>query len=208
MKKTIFFSLLLAIAGIMATGCESCQSENKKQDKCTIDTLNVGQCISLDRETMYATIKSGDYRWFETTVKMDKFLDEDLTEVKVTEVTDIFQYVDTAKDTKVQVIVHTLDGTQMPDPISGFWTEDLPLDKDTIVINFMQALERLKAADITKPHSQYCVLRKPLGPVLCNPQYVFGNMAEQVYVDAVSGDVSSENPAFSGFLGMPLGEWP
>lgn len=208
MKKSIFLGLLLAIVGIMAAGCESCQSENKKQDSVRVDTLNVEQCISLDRETMFTTIQSGDYRWFETTVKIDKFLDEDLTDAKVIEVSNIFQYADTSKDTKVQFIIHTLDGTQMPDPVSGFWTEDLPLDNDTIILNFMQALERLKAADITKPHSQYCVLRKPLGPVLCKPQYVFGNMSEQVYVDAVSGDVSAENPAFKGFTGMPLGEWP
>ena len=41
MKKNFFICLMLAIAGIMVTGCSSCKSENKKQDAVTGDVSNV-----------------------------------------------------------------------------------------------------------------------------------------------------------------------
>ena len=53
------------------------------------------------------------------------------------------------------------------------------------------------------------VLRKQVGPVDANPQWIFGNLHSQIYVDAVTGAVSKDNPAFDGLnLGTPLGEWP
>jgi outer membrane murein-binding lipoprotein Lpp len=41
MKKNFFICILLAIAGIMVTGCSSSQSENKKQDAVTGDVSDV-----------------------------------------------------------------------------------------------------------------------------------------------------------------------
>ena len=37
--------------------------------------------------------------------------------------------------------------------------------------------------NIVKPHSQKVVLRRELGPIDANPQYIFGNTHEHVYVD-------------------------
>ena len=58
--------------------------------------------------------------------------------------------------------------------------------------------------------SRYVTLRNPIGPVAVNTQWIFGNIHEQIWVDAVTGDTKNSNPAFpeeKGFK-MPLGEWP
>ena len=51
-------------------------------------------------------------------------------------------------------------------------------------------------ANIPKPHSKNVVLRKEIGSLDANPQYIFGNSQAQVYVDAVTGEVRGYNPAF------------
>ena len=50
--------------------------------------------------------------------------------------------------------------------------------------------------NLPKPHSKHVVLRKQIGPKACNPQWIFGNITSQIYVDAVTGEVNSKNPAF------------
>ena len=87
--------------------------------------------------------------------------------------------------------------------------EDFPLNDEAIVLTFTEALDRVLAANYPKPHSKYVVLRKEIGPKAANPQYIFGNLKSQLYVDATTGAVSDSNPVFAvkGFT-IPLGEWP
>ena len=82
------------------------------------------------------------------------------------------------------------------------------MDKEPIKITFAEALEKLNQVNFPKPHSRYCVLRKEVGPKDANVQYIFGNSKAQLYVDAVTGEVTDLNPVFGGDLGKPLGEWP
>jgi hypothetical protein len=49
---------------------------------------------------------------------------------------------------------------------------------------------------LKKPRSKFCSLRCQYGDIKANPQYVFGNATEHIYVDAVTGEVSDKNPAF------------
>jgi hypothetical protein len=86
--------------------------------------------------------------------------------------------------------------------------EDSPLDKEPVKVTFAEALEKLNQVNFPKPHSRYCVLRKEVGPKDANVQYIFGNSHAQLYVDAVTGEVTDHNPVFGGDLGKPLGEWP
>ena len=65
-------------------------------------------------------------------------------------------------------------------------------------------------ANAPKPHSKNAILRNPIGPIAINAQWVFGNVREQLWCDAVTGEIRNSNPAFpkeKGFK-MPLGEWP
>lgn len=228
MKKSFISGLLLAMAGIMTTGCAGCQSENKEQpsepaeqveikvandyDGVISGKLNAGHVISMHRQNMYNLAQGKDFRWFETTIELADFLDSENQDGTIKEITSVFQTIEASEtgcDTWVQYIAtNATKGTMIPQPIHSFWMEDSPLDKEPVKITFEQALEKLNQVNSPKPHSRYCVLRKEVGPKDCNPQYIFGNSKAQLYVDAVTGDVSSDNPAFGGDFGMPLGEWP
>ena len=104
--------------------------------------------------------------------------------------------------------VHTLDTSNI-EVKEGFWVEDYPLNNEAVCISFEEAFTKLMEANCPKPHSRHCVLRKEIGPVDANPQYIFGNSRAQIYVDATTGEVSTINPAFpDANLNGPLGEWP
>lgn len=210
---------------ICLTSCNGCKSEVKTVeavDTCQI-TNNVDTCklalmvdnlVSMDRQEMYLN-HGKDYRWFETEIKLNNYLDEE-NDGSIEELVNIFQavvaYNDTCFDVKVYKFQHFSDGTCIKDSIDGFWVEDHPLNEEVINLTYKQAFDKLMGTNIVKPHSHYVTLRKMVGPIDANPQYIFGNIREVVFVDAVTGEVSGHNPAFSpedgeGF-NMPLGEWP
>ena len=221
MKKFSFLAgLMLAIAGVMTTGCTGCQSENKEQPKVAAtdydgvasDKLNAEHVIAMQRQNMYNIAKGRDYRWFETTIELADFIDSENQEGVIKEITSVFQTIEesaTGADTWVQYIAtNAAKGTMIPNPIHSFWMEDFPLDKEPIKITFAEALQKLNEVNFPKPHSRYCVLRKEVGPKDVNVQYIFGNSKAQLYVDAVTGEVTDLNPVFGGDFGNPLGEWP
>lgn len=222
MKKYWMMSLLLATVSIMVTGCNSCQSENKKQDVVinvgndydgvVEGKLNAENVISLQRQTMYNLSKGVEYRWFETTFELLDYIDSENQDGTIAEITSTFQTIipmEGGCDTWVQYIAsNAVKGTMIPQPIHSFFVGDSPLDNAPIKLTFAQALERINQVNAPKPHSRYCVLRKEIAPNDINPQYIFGNSRAQLYVDAVTGTVCTENPAFAGGFGLPLGEWP
>lgn len=112
-------------------------------------------------------------------------------------ISNIFQVVEqkSSKSFDVHVIMYTHvgDSTQV-DVKHGFWIEDYPMD--SVKVTFKEAYAKLMATNLPKPHSRQCVLRKEIGPKECNPQYIFGNSEAQVYVDAITGEVTDINPAF------------
>lgn len=71
------------------------------------------------------------------------------------------------------------------------------MNEEVINISYKEAYEKMMEANYPKPHSKHCVLRKEVGPYDCNPQYIFGNIEAQIYVDAVTGAVSDQSPAFN-----------
>lgn len=209
MRKFVFI-LMLAIVSLL-TSCE--EKKNKEQQNFNepkVESLIVENTISVDREFMFLNY-GGDYRWFETCILMKDFMDEE-TDGDVEAVTSIFQIVkkvdSSCYDTHVIMTVHTLD-TSTIEVKEGFWVEDYLLNDEAICISFEEAFAKLMESNCPKPHSKHCVLRKEIGPVDANPQYIFGNNKCQVYVDATTGDVSTINPVFpDAKLNRPLGEWP
>lgn len=235
MKKCLFLGLLLAIVGMLATGCSSCQSGNQKQDGkdsiAVVDTqvvapavveddidgvvpdltVSVENIIATDRQTMYQLAEGQSYKFFECDIKLTDFLNSENCDGKILSVTNVFQQViEKGKgfDTKVWKFVTTGKGTQKFLFDDAFWIENYPLNDEPTPITFEKAFERIMKANVVKPESRNCVLRKPVGPTPCNAQYIFGNIRQQIYVDAVTGEVRTKNPAFDGFLNKPLGEWP
>ena len=210
------FALVLGFSS--CTGCQGGASEEatvKDSTEVVADStvaINVEHAIATDRQAMF--LKFGkDYRWWETDILLPEFLDsEDATSNPVM-VVNIFQSVvekGNGADTWVWKYQHLADGTVLTDSIHGFWVEDQPLNEEVIKVKFIEAYDKIMQTNAPKPHSKQVVLRNPVGPVVINTQWIFGNIQEQLWVDAVTGDVNTSNPAFpkeKGFK-MPLGEWP
>ncbi len=236
MKKFFILGFLLAIVSIMATGCSSCQSEKKKQvdgiekvdsvaqadsvvsvvaedyDGVVPDiTASVENIIATDRQAMYTIAKGASYRFFESDIKLCDFLDSENCDGKILSVNNVFQQIiekGNGADTNVLMFLTTGKGTEVSIYEHAFYLENEPLNDKPMPITFEKAFERMMKANVVKPKSRNCILRKPVGPTPCNAQYIFGNRVQQIYVDAVTGEVRTKNPAFDGYLGKPLGEWP
>lgn len=235
--KKISFGLILMLS-VMFASCNGC--DTKSSNDATLDTtvvdkqvkLNFSQLVSTDRQDMFSNHGGDNYRWFETCMKLEDYLDAEGNDGKLEELVNVFQVVversSTSFDTKVFKFQHFANGTNVKDSIDGFWVEDYPLNDERIVLTYEQAFQKLMEANIVKPHSRYVTLRKQVGPIDANPQYIFGNVHQTVFVDAVTGAVSGINPAFpkpddkealgyafnwlvskgKGELDKPLGEWP
>jgi hypothetical protein len=188
MKK--LFIVLMIVLGFTSCKCSS-DTQNDVNPELIVENL-----ISMDKEDMFVNYGE-NYKWFETCVVYDNYLDADTT-ITVNGVSNVFQVlvnVGDGYDTYVLSYAHTINDSSV-DTKHGFWVEDNPLNDEDIKITFTQALEYLFAANLPKPHSKYVVLRKEVGPLDANAQYIFGNNHYQVYVDAVTGEVRDYNPVF------------
>ena len=208
MKKFLVFLMgIMLMIGVSACTC----SQQKKTSELKAGELVVENVISLDRQAMFVA-HGGDYRWYETGVQLKNWLDEE-NDGAIDLVVNVFQVIEqydsTSFDTFVYKYQHFSDGSVNEEGIHGFWVEDYPLNEEVIKVSFKEAFEKVQEVNLPKPHTRQVVLRKQVGPVDANPQWIFGNLHSQIYVDAVTGAVSKDNPAFDGLnLGTPLGEWP
>lgn len=222
MKKCVFFSLLFAIACIMTTGCSSCKSENPKQDvpqqeQVVYDsdydgvlpdfTKGADHIIALQRQEMFNAVNGGYYVWYETKFTFnDSIKDTTLDEIKLVEITSTFQTF--APNLSWTITDNVAKGHLFPHPTPGTWIEDFDMSDAEIKLTIEDVIERLKAWDGIMPPAMCFYLRKPVGPVPCNAQYVAGNPMQVIFIDAVTGDITDWNPAFKKDLEKPLGEWP
>lgn len=196
--------LLLFLVGLIFWSCDSCA--NKEEIELVTTELTVEDVIKSDQVVMIEK----NSKWFETCVLMKDFLDEE-TDGSVDEVVNIFQVANNTPDgydTQVFKFQHFADGTIVSDSVKGFWLEDLPLVDSLVQISYEEAFELVQEVNLPKPHTKNAILRNPLGPKPVNPQWVFGNIHSQLWVDAVTGDIKESNPAFPDGFKMPLGEWP
>ena len=195
------------------TGCNSSKEDIKLQDSVVATAvLDVEHSIALDRQTMYVNYKD-NYRWYETEILLPEFMDSDSATSNPEMIVNVLQSIvekGNGADVWVHKFQHFKDGTVVHDSIQGFWIEDFALNDEAIKLNYTAAYDRIMQSNFPKPHSRYVTLRNPIGPVAINAQWIFGNINEQLWVDAVTGDVKNSNPAYpeeKGFK-MPLGEWP
>ena len=209
MKKFLVF--LMGIMLMIGVSACTCTQQKKGSTEPAVAELVVENVISLDRQAMFVA-HGGDYRWYETGVQLKNWLDEE-NDGAIDLVVNVFQVIEeydsTSFDTFVYKYQHFSDGSVNEEGIHGFWVEDYPLENEAIKVTFKEAFEKVQEVNLPKPHTRQVVLRKQVGPVEANPQWIFGNLHSQIYVDAVTGAVSKDNPAFEGLnLGTPLGEWP
>lgn len=208
MKK--FFVFLMGL--MLMIGMSSCTcTQQKDNGEVGVAELNVEHIIATDRQAMFVE-HGGDYRWYETGVQLKDWLDEE-NDGAIDMVVNVFQvvedYNENSFDTYVYKFQHFSDGTVNEEGIHGFWVEDWPLEHEAIKVTFKEAYDKVMEVNLPKPHTRQVVLRKEVGPKECNPQWIFGNLRSQIYVDAVTGEVSPTSPAFNALnIGTPLGEWP
>lgn len=208
MKKSIIFGLLLAIAGIMATGCSSCQSENKKQDAAELLKLGSDRVISTHREGVFLnTPKDYCLKWMQAEATWTDFLtDSTAADATLMEVTSGFQaqkVVNGHGSTVCKVTIVTTN-TMATDSIvldHSFYLDNYPLNDKPIVLSFEDARRQALEANCPKPKTRVAVLRSPLGPVhVDDAYYIFappgGAKQPFIFVNARTGEVSTHNPAF------------
>jgi len=215
---SLIFSLALGL--ISCTGCGNGEAQTQKDSTevvlkdSTVATvaLNVEAAIAMDRQAMYLA-HGGDYRWYETEILLPEFMDAEEATSDPVMVVNVFQTVverGNGFDTWVHKYQHFNDGTVLNDSVQGFWVENYPLEDKALKLKYTEAWDRMMAVNFPKVHSKHVTLRNPIGPVAINTQWIFGNVREQIWVDAVTGDCKNSNPAFPEAKGfkMPLGEWP
>ena len=192
------------------TGCNSSKEDIKLQDSVVATTvLDVEHSIALDRQTMYVNYKD-NYRWYETEILLPEFMDSDSATSNPEMIVNVLQSIveeGNGADVWVHKFQHFKDGTIVHDSIQGFWIENYALNDEVIKLKYTEAWDRMMQTNFPKPHSRYVTLRNPIGPVAVNTQWIFGNVREQLWCDAVTGEICNSNPAFPN-LNTPLGEWP
>lgn len=221
MKKLIF-CLMLAVVGLMATGCSSCQSENSKQgtekalvqadyDGVAMDFNDgVDHIVALHRQSMFNLIGGKSYEWRNLQVLFnDTITAETIDDLHITDITDVFFYWNDEGPHVQYISSNVAKGTIIPHPIIDVWIEDDELDNCEIKLWPMDVLKRLKEWNGVIPKSTGMVLRMPVGPRDCNAQWVIGGIGDPVFIDAVTGDITEWCPAFPiPNVNGPLGEWP
>lgn len=213
MKKSFILCLLLAIVSIVATGCVGCQSEKKEQPNEIVTyhdydgvvqdfTAGVSQIQALHRQTMYSLAQQVQpvkgYQWRNSRVIFNDTLTFDnIDDLHITDINDVFYYWDKVKGPQLQYVnVNVKRGTQIPWPINDVWIEDDDLSDQPIKLSCEDAILRLKEWNGVLPKSYFITLRLPVGPKTCNPQWTFGDEYDVLFIDAVTGEVRSSNPAF------------
>lgn len=207
MRKFLWM-FVVALMAVTMSSCNSCKKENKSEDvKAPLIVENV---YNTDRQQMFTTYGK-NYNWFECCILLKDYMDSEECDGSVAGVSNVFQVVTEIDSTSadVHVILYsTTEEAKQIDEKHGFWVGDLPLNDYTFNVTYMQAYEKMMNANCPKPHSRHCVLRHEVGPMPdVNPQYIFGNDQMQVYVDAMTGEVRTNNPAFPEDFKPELGTW-
>jgi hypothetical protein len=194
MKKFLVFlmSIMLMIGVSSCNSCTKGQTEPVDQTDTTVVVAvpTVEEIISLDKQAMFLN-HAENYRWFETGVQLKNFLDEE-NDGAFDLVVNVFQVVEkydsTSFDTFVYKYQHVGEDV-FEEAVHGFWVEDYPLNEEAIKVTFAEAFQKVQEVNLPKPHTRQVVLRKQIGPKDANPQWIFGNLHSQIYVDAVTGAV-------------------
>ena len=225
MKKDFFAKvmgvLLLAVMALVCS-CSSCKGETAKIDDPVPSvyhdydgvvqdfTAGVSHIQALHRQKMYNIIQFlkeqgheialNNYQWRNSLVILnDTVTAENIDDLHIVSIRDVFYYWSNKFGPQVQYITdHVVYGTQIPYPISDVWIEDRDMSSAPIKLSAEQALTRLKEYNGILPKDcDFIILRLPVGSKDCNPQWVFGDVYDVLFIDAVTGEIRDYNPAFS-----------
>ena len=198
MKRSFILTFLFGLV-LFFSACSGCTSKEEPVVTDPDTTIVVNKIIKEDFDSMFNKYGKEEFRFYETDILLKNFLDEE-NDGDIAELVNIYQVVteldSTSFDTYVYKVQHFSNGTVLKDSINGFWIENEPIILDEIKVSYDSACAIIASVNYPKPHSKHVTLRKPLGIVNCNPQWVFGNIHEQIWVDATTGEAKKSNPAF------------
>lgn len=198
--KKFFLFIAMCVLMLVHTSCTTTVS---------LRILIPEDLIASDQQYMkkhYGT----DYRWYESGAVLFNYLDSENCGGTIVELTNIFMIRsdEDSYDTNIIMFKHTIESDEIQILPSHWVEEDVFIIPEKVRTTFKQATLQAKNAS-PKLHTKHVVLRKQLGPRDTNPQYIFGNNHGLVFVDASSGYMRYDSPAFenTGFITW-LGEWP
>lgn len=188
MKK--LFTLLMVAMMFAFSACNSCNKVEKEQ---TVEDI-----LTADYDYMVENYDT-TFVWYEVEFILNDYLDDEECDGTIKEFTNIFQVVtpiDSVNTNAFIVKMFHAGKISTVETEEGFWCEDVAMDKDRMQVTYTEAYQRMTESNYQKPHANTCTLRNALGPKIANSQYIFGNVTAQIYVDAVTGDVSDQSPVF------------
>lgn len=201
--KKMFVSFLAGIAmSVFSSGCIHYETTTAK-------VVSFDDCMRKDNDWMSQRY-GNDYRWYGCGMLLKDYLDEecDGTLVDLTNVFMVRSDPGKSFDTNIIMLHHDSRGMGVYELKSRWVEEDVFMKKDQINVIFKESFIKAKSV---RPalHTKHVVLRKQLGPNNANPQYIYGNNHGLLFVDATTGYVAHDSPAFegTGFVTW-LGEWP
>jgi hypothetical protein len=191
---------LFALIAIILVGC----GKKERIFSSNPELVGIEEIIKTDNAQMKKGFDADEFKYYESFVTYDKFFDSG-EDNKIIEMCSVFQVLENEKesgsmDTRIIMFSHR-PGSTFIDRKARIFVENYNLCLDSIKITYIQAYEKMMCSKLKKPRSKFCSLRRQYGEVKANPQYVFGNASEQIYVDAITGEVSNENPVFPGKKG-------
>ena len=191
---------LFALIAIILVGC----GKKERIFSSNPELVGIEEIIKTDNAQMKKGFDADEFKYYESFVTYDKFFDSG-EDNKIIEMCSVFQVLENEKesgsmDTRIIMFAHR-PGSTFIDRKARIFVENYNLCLDSIKITYIQAYEKMMCYKLKKPRSKFCSLRRQYGEVKVNPQYVFGNASEQIYVDAITGEVSNENPVFPGKKG-------
>jgi len=241
MKTKFLLGFLLAFMCLLGfSSCNSCNGKTAKIDDPVVTyhdydgvvqdfTATTAHIQALHRQTMFSIVQNlqseghmivpeGQYQWRNSLVILnDTVTAENIDDLHIVSIRDVFFYWDNQRGPQVQYITdHVKYGTQIPWPINDVWIEDRDMSNAQVKLSAEEALTRLKEWNGILPKDcNFIILRLPVGPKDCNPQWTFGDVGDVLFIDAVTGEIRDYDPAFGtteqpkdSTLEKPLGEWP
>lgn len=212
MKKLIFlFALMLTTLGMMSVcSCNGCKGGQEPKDEepeveChdydgVVQDFTAGTeyIQALHRQTVNRVLGIKTFEWRNSKVIFnDEITYENIDDLHITDINDVFFYVNEKGPWVQYVNSNVKGGLQIPWPIQDIWIEDRNLSDAEIILDAESVLQKLKEWNGVLPQGAKSIsLRRPTGPKDCNAQWVLGSIDNPLFIDAVTGDVRDSNPAF------------
>lgn len=187
--KRILSVLMIALMAISLTSCDWLRKGEQTKEHTSVESY-------IDSDMKYISENYGGLCiWYETEVIYNNFLDEE-NDGSIESVKSVFQHakvVDSGTYRKIVTITH-IGELMNVETVDGWYNGCYDMRGKKLPVTFKDAYDAIMAVNFPKPHTRCCVLKDQVGPVVANPQYIYG--VGLLFVDAVSGEVSEINPVF------------